>query len=160
MVEVLRIRGGGPCGSRCGGGGKDGVPAYHDCRLEQVGSICIQNPPVPYRMIGFFHGCPFARYLHACKTFFRPEKRNCVNTETAEKLKTAFQEFENDENMYCCVLHGLGRSHNAFLSHYLNINQEFALSLLYPSKLLSVGTHFLNFHIMGHNFCSHCPPMN
>lgn len=40
----------------------------------------------------------------------RPEKRNCVNTATAEKLKLAFQEFENDEEMYCCVLHGLGGS--------------------------------------------------
>jgi len=40
----------------------------------------------------------------------RPEKRNCVNTDTAEKLKLAFQEFENDEEMYCCVLHGLGGS--------------------------------------------------
>jgi len=38
----------------------------------------------------------------------RPDKRNCVNTETSEKLKHAFQEFENDENMYCCVLYGLG----------------------------------------------------
>lgn len=38
----------------------------------------------------------------------RPEKRNCVNTETAEKLKLAFQDFESDENMYCLVLHGLG----------------------------------------------------
>jgi len=38
----------------------------------------------------------------------RPDKRNCVNTETAEKLKVAFQEFDSDENMHCCVLHGLG----------------------------------------------------
>ena len=41
---------------------------------------------------------------------FRPDKRNCVNTETAEKLKLAFQDFESDENMYCLVLHGLGRT--------------------------------------------------
>jgi len=38
----------------------------------------------------------------------RPDKRNCVNTETAERLKEAFLDFEMDENMYCAVLHGLG----------------------------------------------------
>lgn len=38
----------------------------------------------------------------------RPEKRNCVNTETAELLKEAFHDFEMDENMYCAVLYGLG----------------------------------------------------
>jgi len=38
----------------------------------------------------------------------RPEKRNCVNTETAERLKEAFHDFEMDENMYCAVLYGLG----------------------------------------------------
>jgi len=38
----------------------------------------------------------------------RPKKRNCVNEDTAEKLKFALQEFEQDENMHCCVLHGLG----------------------------------------------------
>merc|ERR1719284_998490 len=38
----------------------------------------------------------------------RPDKRNAVNTETAEELKLAFQEFEADDNMYCAVLHGLG----------------------------------------------------
>jgi len=38
----------------------------------------------------------------------RPDKRNCVNTETAERLKEAFHDFELDENMFCAVLHGLG----------------------------------------------------
>jgi len=38
----------------------------------------------------------------------RPAKRNSVNTATAEKLKLAFQDFESDDDMYCCVLHGLG----------------------------------------------------
>jgi len=38
----------------------------------------------------------------------RPEKRNCVNTETAEHLKEAFHDFETDDDMYCAVLHGLG----------------------------------------------------
>jgi len=38
----------------------------------------------------------------------RPEKRNCIDTSTAEKLKEAFLEFEADDNMYCAVLHGLG----------------------------------------------------
>lgn len=38
----------------------------------------------------------------------RPGKRNCVNTNTAEHLKMAFNEFEQDDDMYCAVLHGLG----------------------------------------------------
>ena len=38
----------------------------------------------------------------------RPDKRNSVNTETAEHLKMAFNDFETDDNMYCAVLHGLG----------------------------------------------------
>eukprot|EP00088_Acartia_fossae_P015344 TRINITY_DN1839_c0_g1_i12.p1 TRINITY_DN1839_c0_g1~~TRINITY_DN1839_c0_g1_i12.p1 ORF type:complete len:349 (-),score=78.19 TRINITY_DN1839_c0_g1_i12:745-1791(-) len=38
----------------------------------------------------------------------RPGKRNCVNEDTAEKLKMAFQDFEKDENMYCAVFHGIG----------------------------------------------------
>lgn len=38
----------------------------------------------------------------------RPDKRNCVNTTTSEELKLAFQDFEEDDNMYCCVFHGLG----------------------------------------------------
>jgi len=40
----------------------------------------------------------------------RPEKRNCVDTLTAEELKLAFQDFEGDPSMYVCVLHGLGGS--------------------------------------------------
>ncbi|XP_023344900.1 uncharacterized protein LOC111714093 [Eurytemora carolleeae] len=40
----------------------------------------------------------------------RPNKRNCVNTETGELLKNAFLEFEADEDMYCAVLHGIGGS--------------------------------------------------
>jgi len=38
----------------------------------------------------------------------RPDKRNCVNTQTAEDLKMAFHDFETDDEMYCAVLHGLG----------------------------------------------------
>ena len=38
----------------------------------------------------------------------RPEKRNCVNKETADKLYEAFAEFEADENINCAVLHGVG----------------------------------------------------
>jgi len=38
----------------------------------------------------------------------RPDKRNCVNTTTSEELKLAFQDFEEDDTMYCCVFHGLG----------------------------------------------------
>jgi len=42
------------------------------------------------------------------KCMIRPNKRNCVNTETGELLKNAFLEFEADEDMYCAVLHGIG----------------------------------------------------
>ena len=42
------------------------------------------------------------------KYLIRPNKRNCVNTETGELLKNAFLEFEADEDMYCAVLHGIG----------------------------------------------------
>ncbi|MCV6602288.1 MAG: enoyl-CoA hydratase-related protein, partial [Cohaesibacter sp.] len=38
----------------------------------------------------------------------RPEKRNCVNGETSQALHEAFEDFENDEAMHCCILHGLG----------------------------------------------------
>ena len=38
----------------------------------------------------------------------RPDKRNAVNTDTAEQLKLAFQDFEADEEMHIAVLHGLG----------------------------------------------------
>ena len=38
----------------------------------------------------------------------RPEKRNCVNKETADKLYEAFADFEADENINCAVLHGVG----------------------------------------------------
>ncbi len=38
----------------------------------------------------------------------RPEKRNCVNEATAKELYKAFNEFEEDEEMCCAVLHGIG----------------------------------------------------
>jgi len=38
----------------------------------------------------------------------RPNKRNCVNFETAEKLIDAFQEFEGDDKVSAIVLHGFG----------------------------------------------------
>jgi len=38
----------------------------------------------------------------------RPDKRNSVDTLTAEHLKMAFNDFELDDDMYCAVLHGLG----------------------------------------------------
>ena len=38
----------------------------------------------------------------------RPEKRNCVNEETAAALAEAFLDFEQDEEMRCAVLHGFG----------------------------------------------------
>ncbi|KAK8382775.1 hypothetical protein O3P69_011370 [Scylla paramamosain] len=38
----------------------------------------------------------------------RPEKRNCVNTPTAEALLKAFQEFDADESSKVAVLYGVG----------------------------------------------------
>lgn len=38
----------------------------------------------------------------------RPEKRNCVNTPTAEALLKAFQEFDADESAKVAVLYGVG----------------------------------------------------
>jgi len=38
----------------------------------------------------------------------RPDKRNAVDSDTAERLKEIFIDFESDENMHCAVLHGLG----------------------------------------------------
>lgn len=38
----------------------------------------------------------------------RPEKRNCVNTETAKQLRQAFENFENDDDAYAAVLYGKG----------------------------------------------------
>jgi enoyl-CoA hydratase/carnithine racemase len=38
----------------------------------------------------------------------RPQKRNCVNKETAQQLLNAFEKFENDTNSVIAVLHGIG----------------------------------------------------
>ena len=38
----------------------------------------------------------------------RPNKRNCVNRETSEKLYEAFCEFENDDEYNVAILHGIG----------------------------------------------------
>ncbi|KAG8181471.1 hypothetical protein JTE90_016559 [Oedothorax gibbosus] len=38
----------------------------------------------------------------------RPEKRNCVNSETASQLKRAFEDFSSDSNAYAAVLYGVG----------------------------------------------------
>ena len=38
----------------------------------------------------------------------RTDKRNCVNTNTANLLHDAFYDFEQDENMFVAVLHGIG----------------------------------------------------
>lgn len=38
----------------------------------------------------------------------RPEKRNCVNPETANLLKLAFQNFEDDDNALIAILYGIG----------------------------------------------------
>jgi len=38
----------------------------------------------------------------------RPKKRNCIDSQTAEKLHQAFLDFEADESMHVAVLYGLG----------------------------------------------------
>lgn len=38
----------------------------------------------------------------------RPEKRNCVNEATAKELYKAFYDFQEDDDMYCAVFHGIG----------------------------------------------------
>lgn len=38
----------------------------------------------------------------------RPEKRNCVNVETATELREAFEQFDADESSKVAVLHGIG----------------------------------------------------
>ncbi|TRY72496.1 hypothetical protein TCAL_10383 [Tigriopus californicus] len=43
----------------------------------------------------------------------RPEKRNCVDIQTAEELHAAFEDFERDESMYVAVFHGLGGNFSA-----------------------------------------------
>merc|ERR1719464_2565193 len=48
-----------------------------------------------------------------CIGINRPAKRNCVNKVTAEKLYDAFSDFENDDNLNCAVLHGLGGNFSA-----------------------------------------------
>lgn len=43
----------------------------------------------------------------------RPEKRNCVNSETAKQLQQAFENFENDDDAYAAVLYGKGGNFSA-----------------------------------------------
>jgi len=38
----------------------------------------------------------------------RPEKRNCVNPETADELKSAFRAFESNPKSPIAILHGKG----------------------------------------------------
>lgn len=40
----------------------------------------------------------------------RPEKRNCVNSATADQLVLAIQDLDNDESITAIVLHGIGGS--------------------------------------------------
>ena len=56
----------------------------------------------------------------------RPEKRNCINKETAEKLFQAFYDFEHDESAHCAILHGLGGTFCAGydLSELANLDKE------------------------------------
>lgn len=41
----------------------------------------------------------------------RPQKRNCVNVETAELLLKVFEDFEKDDDSYVAVLYGKGAFH-------------------------------------------------
>lgn len=50
----------------------------------------------------------------------RPEKRNCVNPETAAQLKTAFLNFEEDSNALVAILHGIGKYFGLPLPEYYN----------------------------------------
>lgn len=43
----------------------------------------------------------------------RSKKRNCVNSEMSEQLLEAFSAFEEDDEMYCAVFHGLGGNFSA-----------------------------------------------
>jgi len=45
----------------------------------------------------------------------RPEKRNCVNLETARELQEAFKTFENDSTTTAAVLYGKGGNFSAGL---------------------------------------------
>ncbi|CAL8109909.1 unnamed protein product [Orchesella dallaii] len=45
----------------------------------------------------------------------RPEKRNCVNLQTAKELQEAFKEFENDSSTTAAVLYGKGGHFSAGL---------------------------------------------
>jgi len=56
----------------------------------------------------------------------RPQKRNCVNQETAEKLVEAFSDFEMDDNINCAILHGIGGNFSAGydLSELANIDKD------------------------------------
>jgi len=81
-----------------------------------LGKFCTKAPDVPDGDAGVEpeeeDGCVVVEKMTGLHIMTiginRPDKRNCVNTETAERLKEAFLDFEMDENMYCAVLHGLG----------------------------------------------------
>ena len=65
------------------------------------------------------------------KCLIRPNKRNCVNTETGELLKNAFLEFEADEDMYCAVLHGIGNCTLLYCTVLLGIGSCIYCTVLY-----------------------------
>lgn len=66
----------------------------------------------------------------------RPEKRNCVNHETAMRLREEFEKFDQDDSSLVAVLHGVGGTFCAGydlseLSSFSNLEnaEEFAQSL-------------------------------
>ena len=56
----------------------------------------------------------------------RPEKRNCVDSQTANLLRLAIEDFENDNSSYAGVLYGVGGNFCAGydLSELSNIGEE------------------------------------
>jgi len=74
----------------------------------------------------------------------RPEKRNCVDTETANLLVNAFEEFENDDSLCVAILHGNGGNFCAGMdlsevSSIENLPSEEVFKLLITNKKRPMG---------------------
>ena len=66
----------------------------------------------------------------------RPEKRNCINSETAEQLTKAIEDFENDPESTVGVLYGVGGTFCAGfdLSQLAGSTGEYDISQLKPGS--------------------------
>lgn len=74
----------------------------------------------------------------------RPEKRNCVDTETAHELVNAFEEFEKNDNFYVAILYGKGGNFCAGMdlsefSKHSTVPQEKVYGLLVNDKKRPMG---------------------